>query len=75
VEEQSCGWVIDPGEPQLEAALRTALSAPSNALQEMAARGRDLVRARYSWESVGIQMGQVYDWILGGSVPDCVEVY
>ena len=75
VEEQSCGWVIDPGDQQLEAALRTALSAPASALQEMAARGRDMVRARYSWESVGVQMGQIYNWILGGSVPDCVEVY
>jgi glycosyltransferase involved in cell wall biosynthesis len=75
VEEKSCGWVIDPGDLQLEAALRTALSSPANALQEMAARGRELVRLRYSWQSVGVQMGQVYDWILGGSVPDCVEVH
>lgn len=74
VKERSCGWVIDPEEQPLREALEEALSAPAEAMAEMAARGRELIRSRYTWESVGVQMAQVYQWIGGGPVPDCIEL-
>jgi glycosyltransferase involved in cell wall biosynthesis len=41
--------------------------------REVGARGRALVRARFTWASVAEQMAAVYRWVLGGgSPPACV---
>jgi glycosyltransferase involved in cell wall biosynthesis len=41
--------------------------------RDMGARGRALVRARFTWASVGAQMAAVYRWVLGGGPgPSCV---
>ena len=40
---------------------------------DMGARGRALVRERFSWRQVGEQMAAVYRWVLGGGAPpSCV---
>jgi len=75
VAREHCGWVIDPDVHQLEDALGEALSLPQSALDRLGRNGREVVAARYSWEHIGEQMVQVYDWILGGPKPSSVEVF
>ena len=75
IEQLACGWVVDPDEEQIREALLQALSASSSVLDAMRAKGRELVRTRYQWSLIGTQMAQVYDWILGGPMPECVEVF
>jgi poly(glycerol-phosphate) alpha-glucosyltransferase len=44
-------------------------------LKEMGARGRALVRQKFTWQNVAGQMKDVYDWMLGGGMPpSCVEI-
>lgn len=70
-----CGWWIDTGVEPLAEALRQALALPDDERQAMGRRGRALVGARYSWESVAQQMAQVYLWIeQGGQAPACVRL-
>jgi poly(glycerol-phosphate) alpha-glucosyltransferase len=41
--------------------------------RDMGARGRALVRERFTWASVGERMTTVYQWVLGGGpAPSCV---
>jgi hypothetical protein len=40
----------------------------------MGARARRLVEERFTWNRVGEQMREVYQWILGGGrKPSCLE--
>ena len=73
--EQQCGWLIQPDVRQLETALAEALSMPQSELERLGENGKRLVATRYTWEWIGKQMTQVYDWILGGPKPSIVEVF
>ena len=35
-------------------------------LKEMGARGEEMVRQKFTWQTVAEEMKQVYDWMLGG---------
>jgi poly(glycerol-phosphate) alpha-glucosyltransferase len=35
----------------------------------MGRRGLELVQRQFTWESVGRQMHEVYQWLLGGGTP------
>ena len=35
-------------------------------LQSMGAKGRILVKERFTWQTLAVQMKEVYDWMLGG---------
>jgi len=37
--------------------------------REMGRRGLELVQRQFTWESVGRQMHEVYQWLLGGGTP------
>jgi glycosyltransferase involved in cell wall biosynthesis len=74
VARQGCGWVIEPCEKDLADALFDCLSNGSRDLSEMGERGRRLVSSRYSWDVIGAQMADVYDWLLGGPKPTSVEI-
>jgi len=68
-----CGWWVELSDPALEAALTEALGLPKDRLKEMGARGRELVAARYSWDTAAIAMKAAYDWLLArGPRPACV---
>ena len=55
------------------AGLRRLFALPEAARREMGARGRTLVRERFSWASIAAQMAAVYQWVLGGGPPpSCV---
>jgi glycosyltransferase involved in cell wall biosynthesis len=57
----------------IAAGLRRLFALSDAERREMGARGRALVRARFSWASVGERMTTVYQWVLGGGPPpSCV---
>jgi glycosyltransferase involved in cell wall biosynthesis len=71
--EQCCGWWIEPGVEALVAALDRALDCAPKDLEEMGSRGRAWVEGSLSWDRVGGMMVELYDWILRGGVrPGCV---
>lgn len=52
--------------------LAAALAAPD--LDAFGARGRDLVRERFTWRSIAADHAAVYAWMRdGGTAPSCVE--
>ena len=70
-----CGWWTAPGRDGIGSALADALSRERSELMEMGRRGREFVRASYSWEAVGRKMTDYYRWILhGGERPDTVFI-
>lgn len=74
IASRGCGWVIDPDAAQLESSLAEALMTPRRTLAAMGSEGRRLVRERYSWDAVGRQMADAYDWVLGGGRPSSFEI-
>jgi glycosyltransferase involved in cell wall biosynthesis len=69
-----CGWWVAPERAEITDALRSAMSRSPDQLGAQGQRGRQLVSERYSWDSVGSLMVNVYRWILsGGIVPECVR--
>jgi glycosyltransferase involved in cell wall biosynthesis len=73
LETQRCGWWIDTGEEPLFHALQAALATPADRLREMGQRGRNLIEAKYSWKTPGLQLAEVYEWLAGREKqPDCI---
>jgi glycosyltransferase involved in cell wall biosynthesis len=58
---------------EIASGLRILFCAKSSTLEEMGARGRELVKRRFAWEGVVSQLRGVYRWMLGqGDRPNCV---
>ncbi len=74
VATEGCGWVSEPTSSALERDLRSILPLGNRELAAMGTRGAKLVAHRYSWEVIGKQIADVYDWLLGGPIPSSVEV-
>lgn len=53
--------------------IRQFCDLPASERLAMGARGRALVTSRYSWISVAKSFRSVYDWLLGGPKPSCVQ--
>lgn len=62
---EGCGWWVEHGEAPLAEALRQAIAAPPEALAAMGLRGRAWMERDFSWERIGRDMLQAYDWTLG----------
>ena len=62
---EACGWWVPAGEASLGVALAEALSRPPQVLREMGERGRQLVRARFTWDRVAESIVDLYEWALG----------
>jgi glycosyltransferase involved in cell wall biosynthesis len=75
VRDNDCGIVIEPQIGEIEDALRELLKAPLSRLDEMGANGKALIKSLYSWTTIGSQMADVYDWMLGGAKPSTVEIF
>ena len=50
------------------------LALDTTAIKNLGNKGKQLMRRRYSWETVARQMDEVYQWMLSGALPANVEV-
>lgn len=74
LERHGCGWWVEPTEPALTEALRTAVGASDKTRRAMGQRGRRLVEEQYSWPGVAENMTAAYQWLLGqGPRPDFIR--
>jgi poly(glycerol-phosphate) alpha-glucosyltransferase len=71
---RQCGWMIEPNETELAAALQEYFSSEGATLRRMGSNGRRVVEQIYSWERVGYQMASVYEWLAGGAQPADVDL-
>jgi glycosyltransferase involved in cell wall biosynthesis len=75
IAELDCGSVVEPEARQLESALLSMLTAGVERRRKMGRNGRDLILARYTWERIGQQLSELYDWVLNGQMPTGVPIY
>jgi len=74
LDKRNCGWCITPRQPELEQALRNAMSRPFESLHEMGKNGREWMRDNYAWDRVAEMMMETYKWLQNeGPRPDFVE--
>lgn len=64
VEAIRCGWWVENDSESLAKALRALISLSDVERVEMGARGRELVRSKYSWNAVAVRMKTVYESLL-----------
>jgi len=57
--------IAAPGQVEIRNALERLFWAPPAGLRAMGARGRELARQSFAWDSVAREMKLVYEWILG----------
>ena len=68
-----CGWWIDTSTEALVTTLKIATEMPSEQLEAMGKKGKQLVTNKYSWKKAGYDMLEFYDWIQGrGGRPNTV---
>ena len=71
--ETDSGWWTEITAEGLAEAILNADKRTDEELKEMGARGRELVKAQYSWGSIAVKMESLYTWLLeGGYAPDFV---
>jgi len=76
IETWRCGWWVQPGVDGVARALVAAMNTPQEELREMGQRGVQLVKEKYSWDQIGRDALEAYQWMLGHSQqrPDFVDV-
>jgi len=57
---RECGWWVEAAVPAISGALREATQLPDEARRAMGARGRALVRERYTWDACVEKMLAMY---------------
>jgi glycosyltransferase involved in cell wall biosynthesis len=57
---ENCGWWVEPTVPSIRDGLVAAISASDADRRAMGARGRSVVKERFSWEKIGGEMESVY---------------
>ena len=60
----NCGWWIEIGVKSLKETIEQAINLNENKLLEMGVNGRKLIEDKYSMDSVGKQMLELYEWVL-----------
>jgi glycosyltransferase involved in cell wall biosynthesis len=65
LQPRRCGWWTEVGERALRAALQESLRLSAGELEEMGARGRELVAGKYCWPEAGDKFVDAYRWALG----------
>ena len=75
VATHDAGVVIERNEPEIERALIDVLTLATKDRQAIGARGRELVRSRYSLASVARSMADCYEWLIGGGTPNSLEIH
>jgi len=59
---------------EIAAGLKVLCEMSDNDRRQMGNRGRALVATRFSWPRIGEQMRRVFEWVLGGEMPDTVRL-
>lgn len=74
-EAAQCGAALNvaPEAGVLAEALQNLLAMSDGERAELGKRGKTLVQHSYSWDRIAETMIEVYEWLLGGDRPDCVE--
>ena len=73
LEKHDAGWWIDIGVDSLIASLEEAMEHTPAKLMAMGLRGRNWMEMEYSWNKVGREMLDTYQWILhGGNKPNFI---
>lgn len=68
-----CGWWIEYGQDVLTNAVKEAIQTSVNELEDMGARGRELICEHYATATIASRMKTLYEWILRqGDKPDFV---
>lgn len=68
-----CGWWVPYTQDDITNAVRSAINASEEMLENKGRNGRKLMEKRYSVEAIAQQMKALYEWILYGiSKPDFV---
>jgi poly(glycerol-phosphate) alpha-glucosyltransferase len=57
---------VETGVESIAEGLDSLFSMSDADLKEMGARGKELVRQKFTWQTVAEEMKQVYYWMLGG---------
>jgi glycosyltransferase involved in cell wall biosynthesis len=74
VRERSAGWVIPVGVEPLHRAIGELLENSLTSNRSIGERASALVRDRFTWPRVALQMSEVYTWVAGGNRPVSVDV-
>jgi glycosyltransferase involved in cell wall biosynthesis len=61
----NCGWWVEISEQGIYTALQDAISRSKQELVVMGARGKLLVKSKYTWGQVTKMTLELYDWLLG----------
>ena len=62
--DYNCGWWVEYDQQAIESAILEAASTSRDQLKIMGENGKDLIRKKYSVESVASKMKELYEWIL-----------
>lgn len=65
IETWRCGWWVQSGVDGVARALETAMNTPREELSEMGKRGMQLVKEKYSWDQIGRDALEAYQWMIG----------
>jgi glycosyltransferase involved in cell wall biosynthesis len=71
VAESGAGYVTSPIPAELADAISAGMSLTRQGWLSMSESARLLAQCRYSWSQSGDAMRSVYDWLLGGPMPNC----
>jgi glycosyltransferase involved in cell wall biosynthesis len=77
LEDESCGWWVDPNVGALTDALSKAVGCTDDERLAMGQRGRALVEEQYSWAEVVSSIREMYRWTERNEefpTPDCIKL-
>ena len=66
--ERGCGWWVSPTVDQIAQALTSATQLEDEVLQDMGAKGRDVVAREFSWQQTAGKMQQLYQHVAYGNL-------
>lgn len=67
--QANAGWIVEPTAEDVTEGMRMMLQMSPHERADMAARGRRLVEAEYTWTRQGERLAAVYRWLIGGGTP------
>jgi glycosyltransferase involved in cell wall biosynthesis len=65
VENEGCGWRVEPACDSIAATLATAMAMSRPILQGMGSKGRAWMARDFSWDRAARDMGELYAWLVG----------